>query len=547
MTSLDIALLSPSVDSRVLEKGLEQRLETQDSEEIEDLENGLSRDMSHGAAQEVPLYLPGLVSDAVSRQISRATSQPLTKQATNLSAKSALARTKSIPTNYNPELNLLNAHKSAILTLLALLGFLLPMSNVSFLPAVPNIASEFNTTGTMINASNAVYMVFMALLPCIFSPLSDIYGRRPVFLFCLVGYIISSALVGVSQNLAMFFVFRCSTAVFGTAFFSVGAHVVGDIYPPVERGRKVSINVLGAQLGIAIGPVLGGIIVTWATWRIIFFVLAGIGVFNLIGVFFIMPETAKETKMQVVLRETSSRKKFVWVAFDPLRILRSLAYPNLVLAALVSSSMMYSMYNLLTPIRYVVDPRFHLETPIYGALFYISPGMGFVVGAYFGGKYSDYTVKKWIKKRGKRIPEDRCRALLVCLFFVMPAAAIIYGWCLEKEKGGYAVPIIALFCYGFAQTISFPAINTYCVDSMPEIGGDAIGGNYFARYILAIASSASCLPAINSIGVGWCCTIGAFVTFGGGIAGLILVKHGQGFRKRALIRRGLRHSNEEFN
>lgn len=521
--------------------------------------------------QDVPLNLSGIVDDAVSRQISRMQTNNTTKtrRASIASTSSdantnsndqtskqkdvgngddendgfSLAKTasrKSIPKNYNPNLNLSPKHKLLIVLFSSLSGFLSPMSGLAFLPAVPNIAERFNTTGTIINVSNAIYMVFMMLSPCIFSPLSDIYGRHPVFLSCLVCYVISSVLVGVSQNLAMFFVFRCTTAIFGTAFFSVGAHCIGDIYLPVERGAAIGLNVLGAQLGPAIGPVLGGVIVTYASWRIIFFVMAGIGVFNFIGVYFIIPETCRETKMQQIKRETNSTKRFIWVSFNPLRLLHSFVYPNLILAAIISSSMMYSMYNLLTPIRYVVDPRFNLTTPIYGALFYLPAGVGFLSGPYIGGRFADYTVKKYIKVRGRRISEDRVRTCSVALLFTMPAAIFIYGWCLQYEKGGYPIPIIALFVYGASQGSSFPSINTYCVDLMPELSGDAIGGNYFARYFLGVISSAACLPAIENIGVGWTCSIGGFITFAGGIASVILVKYGEKWRIQALVKRGLR-------
>lgn len=498
-----------------------------------ELPGALAREISRIAGGDVPLELSGVVEDAVSRQLSASSSKPELPVAT-------LQKTRSIPKNYNPNLNLSPRHKLFIVMFSALSGFLSPMSGLAFLPAVPVIAQRFHTTGTIINISNAVYMVFMMMLPCIFSPISDIYGRRPTFLFCLVFYIISSVLVGVSQNLAMFFVFRCTTAIFGTAFFSVGAHVIGDIYLPVERGTAIGLNVLGAQLGPAIGPVIGGAIVTGASWRIIFFVMAGIGVFNLIGVFFVVPETCRETKMQQILRETGSKKKFIFVPFNPFRLLHSFCYPNLILAGVVSCLMLYLMYNLLTPIRYVVDPRFNLTSPIQGSLFYLAPGIGFLLGPYLGGRYADHIVKKYIRIKNQRVSEDRVRTCIIPLGIVMPAAVFIYGWSLEFKKGGYPVPIIALFVYAVAQTVAFPLINTYCVDSMPELGGDAIGGNYFIRYCLAVASSASCLPAIDSIGVGWTCSIGGFITLSGGVAALLLVRYGEQWRIEALKKRGLR-------
>ncbi|OWB71437.1 hypothetical protein B5S31_g1125 [[Candida] boidinii] len=535
----------------------------EEGEDEQDNEFSITRQVSKLTTLDVPLYMSGVVEDAVTRQLSKRLTRntlPVTEDDVNDDEEedeysqekdnethdpptntntSRLERVKSYPKNYNPNLNLSSTKKLLIVIFSSLSGFLSPMSGLAFLPAVPVIATDFHTTGTMINVTNAIYLLFMMTSPCIFSPISDIYGRKITFLTCLVGFIISSVLTGVSVNLAMFFVFRCTTAVFGTAFFSVGAHVIGDVFLPVERGKYIGINVLGAQLGPALGPVLGGILVTYTQWRVIFYVMAGIGVFNLIGVFLIFPETIKETRMNQILRLTGSEKKFIFVPFNPLKILRTLRYENMILAGFISSAMLYSMYNLLTPIRYVVDPRFHLETPIYGALFYLAPGFGFLSGAFLGGKYADYMVKKYIKIKGRRVPEDRLRTSIYTLTVVMPVSVLIYGWCLEYEKGGYAVPIIALFCYGVAQTITFPAVNTYCVDSMPEFDGDAIAANYFARYSLAIASSASCLPQIETIGVGWCCTIGAFITCLGGVACIICVKYGEKWRVERLKKDGL--------
>lgn len=69
--------------------------------------------------------------------------------------------------------------KKIIMTaVLSLCGFLSPLSSTSILAAIPEVAAEYDTTGDIINVSNALYMVFMGLSPCFWGPLSQIYGRR---------------------------------------------------------------------------------------------------------------------------------------------------------------------------------------------------------------------------------------------------------------------------------------------------------------------------------------------------------------------------------
>jgi hypothetical protein len=108
------------------------------------------------------------------------------------------------------------------------------------------------------------------------------------------------------------------------------------------------------------------------------------------------------------------------------------------------------MYSLLTPIRYVLNPRFGLTTPLQGGLFYIAPGGGYLLGTFFGGRWADHIMRKYIAKRGERIPEDRLRSGLLAMGIIIPACVLIYGWCIERKVGGISLPAIVLFLPGVA-------------------------------------------------------------------------------------------------
>lgn len=70
--------------------------------------------------------------------------------------------------------------KVVIVTLLSFCSFLAPISSTTILAAVPEVAHEYGTTGTIVNLSNALYMLFMGLSPMFWGPLSQVYGRRIV-------------------------------------------------------------------------------------------------------------------------------------------------------------------------------------------------------------------------------------------------------------------------------------------------------------------------------------------------------------------------------
>lgn len=503
-----------------------------------------------GYNEQVPIN--GIADDAVSKQLSRIKSHQLTVRPSGedeIEKDNEEADVESVYSiSKDPKFNrYLNARKGVFVAIVSAACFLSPLSGLAFLPAVPEIAKQFDTTGEIINVSAAVYCVCMSISPCIFSPVSDIYGRKPCFLFCTFWYVVCTVLVAVSVNLAMFYVFRALTAIFATAFFSVGAHIIADCYIPSERGQQMSWIVTGAQMGTSLGGLIGGIIVNFTSWRVIFYVLAAVGGVILgLGLVF-LPETSIKTKHQILLEEehkTNPNKKFIFVWFNPLRIIGALKYPTLSLDGFVVIAMVYNMYSLLTPIRYVLNPRFHLEKPLYSGLFYLAPGCGYLIGSFFGGRLADRKVKQWIKKRGRRVPEDRLRQMIMSLTFYYPGAILIYGWTVDKGVGGMPVPIIFMFLSGLAQTIAFPASNTYCVDSVPELHGDGVASSYFSRYLAAAVASATCLRSIEHIGVGWTCTISAFVLFAALACNFVLIIYGENMRMKSLVKYGHRTQEE---
>mgnify|MGYP001148988416 CR=1 FL=1 len=103
-----------------------------------------------------------------------------------------------------------------------------------------------------------------------------------------------------------------------------------------------------------------------------------------------------------------------------------------------------------------------MTTPLVSGLFYLAPGTGFVIGSIVGGNLSDCTVKKYIRRRnGVRLAQDRLNSALVLMFGITSASALIYGWALEMEVGGLAVPILSAFCGGFGLMGCFSGLNTY--------------------------------------------------------------------------------------
>jgi MFS family permease len=117
---------------------------------------------------------------------------------------------------------------------------------------------------------------------------------------------------------------------------------------------------------------------------------------------------------------------------------------------------------MLSAIRFTMNSRFDFPSPLASSLFYLAPGTGFVLGSIIGGILSDRTVKRYMKKHnGLRLPRHRLRAGLLNMLVILPGANLAFGWSLEQELGGIALPAASAFCAGFSLMASFSSINTY--------------------------------------------------------------------------------------
>ena len=189
--------------------------------------------------------------------------------------------------------------------------------------------------------------------------------------------------------------FRILTAFQGTSFLIIGSSCLGDIYAPIERGTALGWFLSGALIGPAFGPFIGGIIVTFRSWRAIFWLQSALGGLAAVLVLFLLPETMSSKKIDD-FQGLGRVQRIMKIAHlvNPLRVAILLfECPNLIIVGIASSSLVWNMYSLLTPIRYVLNPRFGLTSPIQSGLFYIAPGIGYLIGSFFGGRWADHIVK----------------------------------------------------------------------------------------------------------------------------------------------------------
>jgi MFS family permease len=442
-------------------------------------------------------------------------------------ALEAVTSRRSVYARFSPR------RKAVIMAILSYCGFITPILSTAVLVAVPEVAATFKSTGVVINISNALFFVFMAISPLFWGPLAQSVGRRPVFIAASVMLTGFCAGTAASPNVGAYFAFRMLSAFQGTAYLVVGTVVIGDIFHPTERGRALGAFLSGLLIGPSIAPLLGGVVITFTTWRVIYWVITGLAGLALALVVFLLPETIPERPTTLDDLSVSRKIGKVVMLSNPWKVVHPLIiYPNLWITALAVSSLMWNQYSTLTPIRYVINPRFELTSPIQSALFFLPFGIGAFLGTFVGGRWSDFIVNRYQRRRERRVPEDRLNSAVIFLLVIVPSTSLIYGWAVAKRAGGIPLVVISMFLQGFTQLCALPSLNTYLIDVLQDKGQSsvAVAGNYLTRFLFAAAGSAVCLPAIEAIGVGWYSTISGLFITATGVLVWLLTRYGEKWR-----------------
>ncbi|KAF2721571.1 synaptic vesicle transporter [Polychaeton citri CBS 116435] len=396
------------------------------------------------------------------------------------------------------------------------MAFTAPMASTAVFSALSEVSAEFDTTNEALNYSNAGFMLGMAVAAFIWNPIARIMGRKTTYLLACLTFAAFSFGAAASRNMTSFVIVRVLAGLEACVFLVAGQAVVAESFHAHDRGTAVGFFMACTTSGPGLGPLIGGVIVTFTSWRVIFWLIGGMAIMGLVAAYFVFPsdQWPQSPTMQSCAAE-----------FNPTKVLRWLLVPRIVLTDVACGCSSWMMYSLLAPIRELVNPRFHLSSPLYSGLFYLAPAAGFLLGTLSGGRWADLVVRRWIKKRnGEHVVEDRLRSGSMAYFLLLPASALIYGWCMDFDKGGIPVIVLSAFASCFGLMVAFSSLNTYTAEAIPEHKRDIMASKYFLQYILCAVSTATIIPLIHSVGIGWANTISTVIVIFGGILVQIVIR-----------------------
>jgi EmrB/QacA subfamily drug resistance transporter len=160
-------------------------------------------------------------------------------------------------------------------TMLALLLAALDQTIVG--TAIPRIVADLNGLDRLAWVTTA-YLVTSTTMTPIAGKLGDLFGRKPFLLVGMIGFVVASAFCGLATSMTQLIVFRGIQGIFGGVLFATVFTVIGDLFPPEQRGRAQGL--FGAVFGLSsvVGPTAGGFITDHWSWRWVFEVNIPVGV-----------------------------------------------------------------------------------------------------------------------------------------------------------------------------------------------------------------------------------------------------------------------------
>ncbi|EAW13822.1 MFS transporter [Aspergillus clavatus NRRL 1] len=367
--------------------------------------------------------------------------------------------------------------------------------------------------------------------PLFLAPLSEFYGRRWIYIISFAFFLIWLIPCAVARNIQTMIISRFFNGIAGSAFLSVAGGTVGDLFDRHELSAPMMLYTSSPFIGPELGPLVGGFINQFTTWRWTFYVLLIWTGVLLVSLIFFVPETYHPVllrhKAEKLRKETGDDR---WKA--PMErtnrsvaqtILRSCYRPWLLLALEPMCLNLCIFSAILLGILYLFFGAFQL---VFGNVYEFElwqRGLSFL-GLFVGMVFAILSDPLWRrvyvrleKKHEKAVgraddfqPEWRLPpAILGGPLVTM--GLFIFAWTIYRHVH-WIVPLIGSAFFGAGTILVYSGIFTFLVDAYPLYAASALAANSFARSMFGGIFPLFGIQMYNNLGYHWATSLLAFLT-----------------------------------
>ncbi|RAL08761.1 putative MFS transporter [Aspergillus homomorphus CBS 101889] len=430
---------------------------------------------------------------------------------------------------------------------MSLFNFLSSMSSATMAPALDAIQTDLQFPSNMMAVlSLSVFLLGTAFIPMLTAPLSEVFGRSIVLQSANLFYIVFNTLCGAAKTPNQLIVFRFFAGLGGAGPFAIGSGINADLFRPHERGRAIAVYTLAPLIGVVVGPIAGGFLVQFTSWRWCFYVVSIIGgVIQILGLPFF-----RETYAPVLLQRRCKRLRKsiqtsnLYTVHDNaslLQLLRTSIVRPFKLLATQPVIQVWSLYcAYLYGTLYLLIATFpNVWTDIYGesvsigSLNYISFFVGMGLASQGGTRLADWYYRRLCAQNdGRSMPEFRLPVLVIGACIV-PVGLFWYGWS-ARSSIHWIMPNIGAAIYGAGTVLEILCVMGYIIDTYQKYAASAMAAIICLRSILSFVLPLAAPSLYGNLGFGLGNTLLALIAICIGIPAPILLRYyGPALRKRS--------------
>jgi multidrug resistance protein len=361
-----------------------------------------------------------------------------------------------------------------------------------------------------------------AVGPLLWSPLSEIIGRRPVYLISLSLYVIFNIPCALSPNIGGLLVCRFLCGVFSSSGLSLAGGTIADIWSIEERGMAIAYFAAAPYCGPVIGPIVCGWIDVGSHRLDLFFWVN----MAFSGVIMIVVGLIPETYAPVILKRRAAQLR---KQTGDMNIITEQEKVKLTFYDIVRTSLIRPIIMVLTQpvldlmcmyivLIYAMLYAFFFAYPIiFGALYNYNNG---IIGLMFipiliGAGFA-LVATPFVEKHFKRIcqvrsptPEDRLVGAMIGAPFI-PISLFILGATSFKHII-WVGPASSGLAFGFGMVLCYYSVNNYIIDSYQKYAASALAAKVFLRSGGGAAFPLFIVQMYNRLGLQWASWLLAFI------------------------------------
>ena len=248
-----------------------------------------------------------------------------------------------------------------------------------FLPGLPDIRHDFQTTTSNAQLTLSMFMIGLAFGNLFAGPISDSTGRRKPLIIAMIIFTLASLGIVFVHNIWLMVALRFLQGVTGGAAAVISRAIASDMYSGNELTKFMALLMLVNGIAPVVAPTIGGIILNYSVWRMVFVILTIFGIVMVIGSLLKVPES-----LTVTNRESSSGLKTMFKNFKIL-----LKTPRFVLPMLIQGMTFVILFTYISASPFIIQKIYGM-TAIQFSWMFAGIGITLIISSQLTGYLVDF-------------------------------------------------------------------------------------------------------------------------------------------------------------